>query len=493
MSSDTVTVRTYGNWRRAVGFGIGHWSAAQSVTVLAAVLAPVVLLYVSPAAAAVCALASVLVCVVALVPIGGAPVGTVLARRATFRGARRRGWTQLSGGVLTEHPRREDLPGLMAPQVPLEGDDGRGGRQALLWHRRTGWITAVLRVAPVGLELADQAQADQWVATWGQWLADLGHQPLVRHVTITVDTAPSGGATLADFVTSRRSPDSPEAARAIMDEVVAATPEVTADTSTWLSVTFDPAYADPKPKDLLGATAEVTRWLPGLERSLAACGVSVLGRASLAWLTGTLRAAYDPASRADLAHASERDQVLAWSEAGPVRTREDWDAWRHDSGISVAWGLREAPRSAVTERVLAPLLSPGPYPRRVTLLYRPRPAAEAARAVEAEIGNLATRAEWARRTRRDETQRERDDAARAQQAAREESQGAGVGAFTVYVSTTVPTAAEDLLPAATSDVELRAGQAKTRLRRLHGAHAAGMAAALGLGVDPAGLEARGVR
>lgn len=90
---------------------------------------------------------------------------------------------------------------------------------------------------------------------------------------------------------------------------------------------------------------------------------------------------------------------------------------------------------------------------------------------------------WAARTRRDETQRDRDDRERALQSAREEAEGAGVGRFTVYVTTTVTNPAD--LPAAIADVEQRAGQAKLRLRRLRGSHAAGFAAALGVGVNPA--------
>ena len=34
-----------------------------------------------------------------------------------------------------------------------------------------------------GLDLADPDQADQWVAAWGRFLADLGYQPLVQHIT----------------------------------------------------------------------------------------------------------------------------------------------------------------------------------------------------------------------------------------------------------------------------------------------------------------------
>ena len=135
--------------------------------------------------------------------------------------------------------------------------------------------------------------------------------------------------------------------------------------------------------------------------------------------------------------------------------------------------------------MLAPLLAPGPFPRRATWLYQPYPADQAAAKVEAEVTSGQIRRAWADRTRRDETQRERDDRARALQSAREEAQGAGVGRFTLYVTTTVTD--PDDLPAAVADVEQRAGQAKLRLRRLRGAQAAGFAAALGVGIDPADL------
>jgi hypothetical protein len=145
----------------------------------------------------------------------------------------------------------------------------------------------------------------------------------------------------------------------------------------------------------------------------------------------------------------------------------------------------------VVDRVLTPLLAPGPFPRRVTLLYEPYSAGTAATEVEREITNTQVRRAFAQRTRRDETQRERDDFARALQSAREEAEGAGVGKFCLYVSTTV--GAEELLPAATADVEQRAGQSKLRLRRLRGAQAAGFAAALGVGLNPAELARRAFR
>ena len=49
------------------------------------------------------------------------------------------------------------------------------------------------------------------------------------------------------------------------------------------------------------------------------------------------------------------------------------------------------------------------------------------------------------------------------------------------------------LPSAIADVEQRAGQSKVRLRRLRGAHSAGFAGALGLGIDPVELSHRARR
>ena len=488
MSSEAAAseTRLYGNWRRARGFGIGQLGTGQTVTVFGVVLAPILAAYVSPRAALLLGLVGAVVVMLVVVRVGGSTAADIIVRRARFARARSQGYAELSGGVLTEHPRKADLPGPMAPMVPLDTDDGRGGRQGLILDRRTGMITAVIRVSPVGLDLADRTQADAWVASWGAWLADLGYQPLVRWIAVTVDTAPTGGSMVRDYVARRTDPHAPPAAREVMAQLVAVTPATGADVDTRVSITFDPARAHPRPKGVLDAVAEVTRWLPGLETALGAAGVAVLGRASTEWLTGRLRIAYDPAARPDLLGSNH--QLATWQDAAPIRASEHWDHWQHDSGISVSWALQEAPRQAVTDRVLTPLLAPGVYPRRVTLLIEPLGAEAAAQQVESEITNNSMRRAWAQRTKRDETQRDRDDQARAMQAAQEEAQGAGVCRFTTYVTTTVMAEAD--LPAATADVEQRAGQAKIRLRRLRGAHSAGFAASLGLGINPAELARR---
>ena len=475
--------RLYGNWRAERGWGVGSLTTTATVTVFLAVLGPVLAVSLAPAAALPLAGVGIAVVAAVVVRIGGVTAAEVAIRRLRFTRARAAGWTHLSAGILTDHPRAHDLPGLLAPMVPVDVDDGRGGRHALLWDRRTGCLSAVLRCSPIGLDLADPDQVDTWIAGWGALLADLGHQPLVTHVAVTVDTAPTGGTTMRDHVTAAVDPDAPALARTVLGELVAVTPATAAEVDAHLTVTLDPRRAHPRPADLLAAVVETGRWLPGIEAALGACGVAVLGRAGTGWLTGRIRAAFDPAARPDLARLDEPAALLAWEQAGPVAAQEHWDHYRHDSGVSVSWALREAPRQAVAARVLAPLLTPGPFPRRVTWLYEPYPADQAAARVEAEVTSGQIRRAWAARTHRDETQRERDDRERAVQSAREEAEGAGVGRFTAYLTTTVTDPAD--LPAAVADLEQRAGQAKLRLRRLRGSQAAGFAAALGIGINPA--------
>jgi len=480
--------RLYGHWRAERGWGIGTLGPAQTIMVFVAVLAPVLIASFAPRAALVLAVLSVLVVLAVTVRAGGSTAAEAMTRRLRFSGARTRGWTDLTGGPLTEHPRRHDLPGVLAPLIALGTEDGRGGKQCLVLDRHTGTLSAVLRCAPAGLDLADRVSADEWVACWGAWLADLGHRPVIRHVAVTVDTAP-GGLGDTDYLRSRLSPDAPPLARNLMQELIELTPSTSAQTDCRVTITLDPARAAPRPPDLLASVAEVTRWLPGLEAGLASCGVAVLGRETVSGLTGRVRAAFDPAARDDIIRSAEAQQLRQWAQASPITATEAWDSYQHDSGLSVTWALLEAPRQAVSARVLVPLIAPGPYPRRVCLVYLPYPADQAAARVESEITAGQMRQAWSQRTRRDETQRERDDRDRAVQAAREEAEGAGVGRLTVYLTTTVTDI--DELPAAIADVEQRAGAAKLPLRRMWGAQSAGFAASLGLGLNLTELATRG--
>lgn len=286
-------------------------------------------------------------------------------------------------------------------------------------------------------------------------------------------------------------PDAPENARRLMGELVRQSPAAAAQVDTRVSITFDPASSPARPKELPDALAEFSRTLHGLTSSLGACGVTVLGRASAPELVGMVRTAFDPAERGAISRAlasPDPAALLTWADAGPVAAQEHHDRYEHDSGVSVSWAWHEAPRQAVNSDVLARLVSPGRFPKRVTLQYVPSTAAEAARQLESEVNAAHFRAEVARRAGRDATAREIADRQRAEQSAHEEAAGAGMTDVNMFCTVTVLD--PDDLHAAVADIEARVETAKIRLRRAWRAQAAGFAVTLPLGINPADLARR---
>jgi hypothetical protein len=268
----------------------------------------------------------------------------------------------------------------------------------------------------------------------------------------------------------------------MLDQLAAASPAAAADVTTRVSVTFDPARSPTRPRGSDEAIAEISRTLPGLIDSLGACGLTVLGRATATDLISTVRGAFDPTAR-DVADVFGKDpQLLDWDSAGPVAAQEHYDHYQHDGGYSVSWAWHEAPRQHVHADVLARLLAPGPYRKRVSLIYRPHSAGEAARIVEREVNAAQFREALRAAQRRDPNARDRADAERAAAAAREEATGAGVGLVSLFVTVTV-TDQQDL-SRAVAEVESRAETAKIRLRRLYASQAAGFATTLPCGICP---------
>ena len=341
-------------------------------------------------------------------------------------------------------------------------------------------------MAPVSTWLAEPADADRWVANWAAWLASLGYLPSLRWVTVTVDTAPDPGSTLTGRVAAAIDPSAPRAALEIMDQLVATAPAAAADVDTRVSITFDPTASPAQPNDLGEAVTEVGRIMSGLESALATCGVTVLGRARAADIAGVVRTAFDPAVRGEISRllatgiSPALEEHLNWASVGPAGAEERWDCYRHDSGTSVSWAWREAPRQNVTSDVRARLLGPGAYPKRVALQYRPLPASAAARTLDNEVRAAEFRHEYSRRTRRDVTARDLHDHARARQAADEEARGAGVSLLGLYVTVTVTDSAE--LPRAVADTEAAAEASRIRLQRLYRSQAAAFTATLPCGI-----------
>jgi hypothetical protein len=204
-----------------------------------------------------------------------------------------------------------------------------------------------------------------------------------------------------------------------------------------------------------------------------------------------VRGAFDPTSRGELARLLApgtpdlAEELLGWDNAGPVAATEHRDRYQHDGATSVTWAWHEAPRQPVAHDVLARLVTPGDWPKRVSLLYRPLPAAHAARVVEDQVNAAAFRDHLRRARKLDPRARDIADHEQALQAAREEALGAGVGFVSVFVTVTVLDQAD--LGKAIADVEARAETAKIRLRRLWASQGPGFAVTLPCGIYPPAL------
>jgi hypothetical protein len=481
-----MPARTYGGWRRSRSIGLLGLGPAATFTMLGCVMAVLVVAAVSFRALLYVAPPMVLAGVAGLIRIGGVPLAQVAVQRLRWWHGARAGHTSYRAEVVLCHAGELQLPGTLAASELLTAEDGRGGRYGLVRDRHSGFLTATVRVVPTSTWLADPGDADQWVANWAAWLASLGYIPSLRWVTVTVDTAPDPGLTLTSQVAAAIDISAPRGALEIIDQVVAAAPAAAADVNTTISITFDPSASPVQPRSLAEAVTETGQSLSGLESALASCGVAVLGRARASDIAGMVRTAFDPAVRGEISRllatglSTALEDQLNWASAGPAGAEERWDCYQHDSGTSVTWAWREAPRQNVTSDVLARLLAPGSWPKRVSLQYRPLPAHAAAATLDSEVRAAEFRHEYSRRTRRDVSARDVHDHARARQAADEEARGAGVSLLGLYVTVTVTDPAQ--LPRAAADTEAAAESSRIRLQRLYRSQAAGFTATLPCGI-----------
>ncbi len=219
--SATAGPRTYGNWRRPRGAGLGVLGPlGTGVLLVGAVLVIVVLAVAGP-------------CPRRSPAAGGpAPGHARRARPPRPHRARRPGHAHR----LVAHPPSARarlplrtagpgargtcrLPGLLAAARLSEWADSYGRPFALLTLPATGHHTVVLATEPDGASLVDLEQVDSWVAHWGAWLATLGSEPGVVAAAVTVETAPDSGARLRAEVERAVDPRAPLLARTVLAEV----------------------------------------------------------------------------------------------------------------------------------------------------------------------------------------------------------------------------------------------------------------------------------
>jgi hypothetical protein len=254
-------IRTYGGWRRTRGIGLLGLGQAATFALLAVLILVLIIAAISLRALLYLAPPLLAAGAAGLIRPGGTPLALLAVQRLRWQYATRAGQTGYRAEVVRHHVGTLQLPGTLAATELLTAEDGFGGRYGIVRDRHTGYLTATLRVISTSPWLANTAEADSWVANWGAWLASLGYLPAVRWITVTIDTAPDPGSTLAGQVAASIDPAAPKAVRDIMDQLVATAPAAAADVDTRVSVTFDPAaYPNTPAPSPPRSPRSATRW-----------------------------------------------------------------------------------------------------------------------------------------------------------------------------------------------------------------------------------------
>ncbi|MCP3766790.1 MULTISPECIES: SCO6880 family protein [Streptomyces] len=460
MSTDAMTRPTYGNWRRPRRPGLGPLGLLGTVVAFGGLLVALLASLVSlTLAIAVLVPVSLFLAPLALRTADGRNVYQVLAVRIGWAKRKANGSTTYVSGPLSRRPGgRFQPPGLLARTKMHEGRDAYDRPFGVLHHPGRNLYTLVLACEPDGGSLVDPEQVDIWVASWGDWLARLSHEPGLRGAQVVVETAPDTGTRLAAEVLPRLAPDAPAAARAVMEEVVERYPSASSEMHTYVALTYGPA-AGPK-RGVEDVITDLSMRLPGLLSGLIAAGGGSAYPLSAERLAEIVRVAYDPAVAPDVLHTrtEQSSTGIPWDDAGPAAAVETVNAYKHDSGVSRTWMLTLAPRGTVRSNVLRGLLEPAPGTRRkrVSLLYRPIDPATSARIVEAD----RRAAHFMASSRGGLVQaRATSEVRAAEQTAAEEASGAGLVEFSLMVTVTVDNE-QDLQDAA---ITVRNLQASSRI------------------------------
>ncbi|WP_406290221.1 SCO6880 family protein [Embleya sp. NBC_00896] len=478
----TPDVRTYGNWRKPTSPGIRGLGLAGTLVMFVGLLLVMLMMFVSLFAA----LGLGVLVALSLVPLlmrdkhGRNGVQWFTARVAWSRGKTKGQHLYRSGPLGRVAAGTCKLPGLAAASRLYEAEDAYGRPFAVLTVPATNHHTVVLTCNADGASLVDSNQVDTWVAYWGQWLAQLGHEPSLVSASVTVEAAPDTGERLRQEVFANISPDAPKLARHVLNEVVHGYPQGSAQLSTRIALTYSGvARATGARRTAEEMAIELGTRLPGLSAGLQMTGAGPASPMTALELTEAVRVAYDPSVAGFIEQArSEGGTELTWDDAGPMASQETWDHYRHDGAYSITWAMSEAPRGEVFSSVLHRMVQPHPdiIRKRVTLLYRPHDPATSARLVERDRKDAMFRAKQAKVSNARDTVAVRA----AEQTAQEEATGAGLVRFALLVTATVASA--DELKLAASAVDNLSAGSRILLRRAYGAQSAAFTAALPLGI-----------
>ena len=484
MTGERVTYRFGPLERRGI---LGQVRGGQTAAVAAGAVAAIVVLDRAPTAAGACAAMLLLAgsLLVAFAPVGRrtvdewVPVIVAFALRLVRGRLRFRSRAPVDGMLATERPEpprrllrhpRPDAPaalqGVRIVEVPC-----RDRPIGVLSEHRGRRLTAVLACRVLAFSLLDAEAQERRLAHWGLVLAG-GAGGAVRRIQWIERTAPAQGDELARWLHHQRDPSVPLRGTPMIEsylELIGTTTRATQEHEVLITVQIDARrVAD---RNVAGASAlieETERVAQGLE----AADVTVLGAVSPGQLARTVRTAFDPYARAELAAVEAAEpgrEGLAEANAWPLGGREQWEHYCSDGAVHATFWIGGWPRVDVSPMFMDALLGRSNVVRTVAVTFEPIAPERSTREAEAAVTRDRADRELRHRFGQAETARQRQ----AQEAAvrREAELAAGHAEVRLAGFVTVSGRDRDDLRRACSEIHGQAARARLELHRMYGQQA----------------------
>jgi hypothetical protein len=483
MATSTVEYRTYGSWRRPRSAGVAGLTFGTTMLGIAGIVVLMLIgLLFGFGVAGIAALLAVLAFTPLVISVDGRSGYERSLIMWQFSKARRRGEHVYASGAFSRIPGgRYRLPGVLAETECYEAVDAQNRRFGMIHMPSKHCYTVVLEAHPQGGENFDQDTLDQAVANWGAMLAAAGMTGDIAGIAATVETLPQTGIELYETVSRQVRTDAPQLARDAMYQLATGLTQGSLKLTARIAITFV-AQTAARRKDWTEQAVEIARRLPEFTSAAARAGVPATPMTANE-VMGFVRRSYEPGVLEDIERALMSDDPgLEWADCGPRTQLEEKGHLVHDGAISATWEMRSAPAGSVFERVLQRLVEPNPElpVKRVTIIYRPHSAADAAHTVDSDYRDALAAITGSSGLAK--AQAELDVQATAQSRIAQ-ARGHGLVRFGLLVTVTQPDDTADI-PRIDALVRDLAHQCRLVVHRAHYWQAAAFAASLGVGVIP---------
>ncbi len=470
---------------------LGPVSAAQAGVLSGVAVAAVAALDTSPSAP------SALLAVVALAlgagacfaPLGGRtalewlPVTSAFALRRISGRSLHRSPVAVAGTLAgaarrdASMPRRRRRASTDSAPTPLRGVQivsaaYRDRPVGVLSERSGRRLTAVLACRVGAFALLDAEAQERRLARWGLVLSGAAGTA-IRRIQWIERTAPAQGDELARWLHAERDPAVPPRGTPMIEsylELISSGARIAQEHEILLAIQVDAGRVRDRGAD--AATIALLEQTERVAQGVEAAEVAVLGALSPGQLARTLRTAFDPYCRAELAAVEAADRGrdgLSEVNAWPLGAREAWDHYQSDGAVHATYWIGAWPRIDVSSMFMDSLLGHSSAVRTVAVSFESLAIHRSTREIEAAVTRDRADRELRARFGQAETARQRQAADATMR--REAELAAGHAEVRLSGFITVSGRDREDLRRGCSAVLEHAARARLELHRLYGQQA----------------------